>query len=100
MKDEIERRETFTAAVLAYFKARPNVWIDARDLMELGGLMAWRSRISDARRIIEAEGGRLENQQHRVFSRTVISEYRYTPFTPLGRDAGERIDQKSLFELR
>jgi hypothetical protein len=38
---------TFTGRVAAYFTARPNVWIDGRDLSRVGGAYAWRSRVSD-----------------------------------------------------
>ena len=92
---EIQRRQTNTDKVLALFKARPKEWIDAHVLMQHGGAMAWRTRVSDARKIIEGEGGVLENRQRvlhgdEVFEgQKVISEYRYLLWTPSGHDAAE-----------
>ena len=41
---------TFTGRVAAYFQARPNQWIDGRELAKVGGAYAWRSRVSDCRK--------------------------------------------------
>ena len=93
---EAERRQSFAAAVLAYFKARPGVWIDSSELEHVGGRMAWRTRVADARKVVSKEGGAIANRIQRLKDR-VISEYCYTPHTPLGRDASEPIEQKALF---
>lgn len=64
--------------------------------MALAGAYAWRTRISDARRVFHREGGVLENRQQRTDD-AVISEYRYLPYTPLAVDAGvERSGQRTL----
>lgn len=34
----------------AYFRARPNRWIDGRELSAEGSFYAWRTRLSDIRR--------------------------------------------------
>ena len=53
MKAEIERRASYTAAVLDLFLSRPFDWIDALELAQVGGLLASRTRISDARKIVQ-----------------------------------------------
>jgi hypothetical protein len=71
--------------VKALFEARPDEWIDANELMQVGGRFAWRTRVSDCRRrygmqitnreitvAVEAEDGSIA----RVY---VQSEYRYRP---------------------
>ncbi len=93
---EADRRATFKLAVLAYFKAHPMQWIDSAELERVGGRMAWRTRVSDARKIVKAEGGTIRNRLNRQ-SEKVISEYMYTPYQPLGREASERVTQKALF---
>ncbi len=40
MRDELARRQTLTHAVIAYFKARPGEWINAKELLDVGGNMA------------------------------------------------------------
>ena len=66
---------TFTEKVAAYFIARPQVWIDGRELATLGGAYAWRSRVSDCRTNL---GMHIDNRQRRE-GKAVRSEYRYTP---------------------
>ncbi len=102
----LKRRHSYTTAVLDYFRAHPKEWIDAHVLMELGGSMAWRTRVADARKVIKKEGGVLENrvqypkheierdadgQPARLFlsTRPVISQYRYLPWTPIERSHEE-----------
>lgn len=53
----------FTTKVATYFRARPNQWIDARELEAIGGRMAWRSRVSDCRTQL---GMTIENKQKTV----------------------------------
>lgn len=96
MRDERERRQTNTAKVIALLTARPKEWINATVFMELAGAMAWRTRISEARQVIERDGGKLENRQQRT-SGVVVSEYRFLPYVPLASDAGvARSGQRSL----
>ena len=65
---------TFTEDVADYFRAHPGEWIDGLALASVGGAYAWRSRLSDVRRL----GMAIENRQRRVGRRTV-SEYRWLP---------------------
>jgi hypothetical protein len=39
-----------TDRVAAYFQERPNRWISALPLMRIGGLLAWRTEVSRARK--------------------------------------------------
>ena len=61
--------------VADYFRLHPHEWINAEVLMTIGGRMAWRSRVSDARLEL---GMVIKNRQRKVGRRTV-SEYRYQP---------------------
>ncbi len=78
MKAEIERRASYTAAVLDLFLSRPFDWIDVRTLAEIGGFAAWRTRVSDARQIVtDRQCGAIEwNNQIKA------SAYRYVPVLP------------------
>ena len=114
LTQEITRRQSNTEKVLALFRSRPLEWIDWTELAEVGGALAWRTRVSGARQIIRAEGGTLENRQRRNISverdqdrqparmclGAIISEYRYKPFVPLGRSADvQPPDQQALFDM-
>ena len=88
-------RQSFTQAVYDYLTARPGVWVDSSRLEKIGGRMAWRTRVSDVRIRLKAEGnGTVENRQRRYRQHEgacqylieacdcetfVISEYRYVP---------------------
>lgn len=69
---------TLIAELAAYFTRRPNVWIDGRELARVGGVYAWRSRISDLRRYPWCF--RIDNRLRRVTTDAgddvVVSEYR------------------------
>ena len=65
--------ENMTAAVAAYFKARPGQWISALELAQVGGLLAWRTRVSECRTQL---GMQIQNKTHRV-GRKLHSEYRW-----------------------
>ena len=94
---EQERRTSNALAVYEYFKAHPLTWTSTETLERVGGRNAWRTRLSECRRGVRVpERLNIVNRQSRITG-TVISEYRYIPWTPLGRDASERIQQKSLF---
>jgi hypothetical protein len=90
---EQERRKSHAEQVAAWFKAHPLMWIGTADLEKLGGRNAWRTRVSECRTKLHMN---IENKQSRSTG-AVISLYRYVPWEPLGRDASERIQQKSLF---
>lgn len=64
---------TFTDQLAAYFRERPNVWIDGRDL-EFAGRYAWRSRVSDCR---QRFGMQIDNRQRKDDAGFTISEYRF-----------------------
>ncbi len=78
MKAEIERRASYTAAVLDLFLSRPFDWIDVRELAEIGGFSGWRTRVSESRQIVtDRRAGAIEwNNQIKA------SAYRYVPAPP------------------
>ena len=90
---EADRRKSFRTDIAEHFKAHPLTWIGTAELMEIGGANAWRTRVSECRTKLHMH---IENRQSRLTGQ-VISEYRYVPWEPLGRDAAERVNQKSLF---
>lgn len=64
--------DTFRDRVAEYFRAHEGEWIDGMTLAQLGGVYAWRTRISECRKL----GLTIENRQRKIGDRTV-SEYRY-----------------------
>ena len=75
MKAEIERRASYTEAVLDLFLSRPFQWIDALEIAHVGGMLAWRTRISDARGIVtDRRCGSIEWNNN-----IKASAYRYVP---------------------
>lgn len=72
-------RATMAAKVAAFFRARPNQWIDGRELMPVAGSYGWRTRISDCRRAPYKM--QIDNRQRRV-RQYIVSEYRYVPPDP------------------
>jgi len=93
---ERERRQAKADDVMALFKSKPGVWIDWTELAKVGGGAAWRTRVSECRQIVKADRGQIENRQSRTVTQgphglkvsgPVVSEYRYLPYEPLGRDA-------------
>jgi hypothetical protein len=64
-----------------FFRRRPGSWIDGRELASVGGVYAWRSRLSELRR--PPFSMQIENRVRRV-SRgdglsVKVSEYRFVP---------------------
>lgn len=107
---EATRRQSATQRVIAFFAARPGIWIDAIVIMEAlpSARLAWRTRISDARKHFKKDGGDIENRQLRagnVMERdaagqpvrlwlgSVRSEYRYVPQKAVGPSADQYRDQ-------
>ncbi len=82
MKDEFARRANKTADVLALFRRKPLTWIGVHELAHVGGFAAWRTRVSDARKVLEADGGSLVWNENRD-----ESAYMFKPYVPLGRSA-------------
>jgi len=75
-------RQHYTLAVANYFEARPNQWVSYRELMQVGGQMAWRSRVSNCRRDLKMT---IENRIERDERGVANSPYRYVP--PVGQQA-------------
>jgi hypothetical protein len=74
---------TRTERVLALLERHHGVWLPATAFEEPGGRQAWRSRISDARAILRARGGDIENRLRRQRTASggtyTLSEYRLVP---------------------
>ena len=70
--------KTLCDHLAAYFQARPNQWIDGRELAKVAGAYAWRSRCADIRRA--PWHLTIKNRLRRVDrpdgSKYTISEYR------------------------
>lgn len=70
--------QSFTDRVEQLFRQRPGEWINARDFMQIGGTMAWRSRIAEVR---TQRGLNIVNRQRRAKNRDnkayTISEYKW-----------------------
>lgn len=43
------KRPSRLAALAEYFRQRPNQWVSALSLLEIGGTLSWRSRLSELR---------------------------------------------------
>ena len=82
--------------VLAFLEHRPNRWISALEFEPFGRL-SWRTRVSEARQVIEAMGGKLENHVNRGPKGVVVcSLYRYTPPpSDVQRNLFEAADQET-----
>jgi hypothetical protein len=78
-------RHSYTRDVLALLTARPGEWFDGLALARIGGAYASRTRISEARIILETSGrGTIENRLVRHGKR-VESLYRFVPSAPSGQ---------------
>lgn len=103
LKPELERRQGNRDAVAAYFREHVNEWVNASDLAQVGGVFAWRTRISDCRLQL---GMYIENKQMRDEcggALTIQSFYRYLKESPLGRSADvpdPAPKSRDLFSLR
>lgn len=62
--------------VAALFKAKPGQWIPWHELAAVGGHLAWRTRVSDARREL---GMQIDNKVERRPDGVKVSLYRYSP---------------------
>jgi hypothetical protein len=69
------RKQSRTTQVVAFFKARPNEWVDGLRISDFAGVYGWRSRISDARK----RGLTIHNRQRHLKNGSVVSEYCYEP---------------------
>jgi hypothetical protein len=68
--------QTYRDRVAAYFKAKPGQWIEWHELAAIGGAMAWRTRVSNARREL---GMDIVNKVHKLPDGTKVSAYMYRP---------------------
>jgi hypothetical protein len=70
----------------AHFSARPGQWIDGRELGQIAGAYAWRSRVSDLRH--QPYNLTIENRQRKeqtiLGELYTVSEYRLTVSGPSG----------------
>jgi hypothetical protein len=66
---------TYRDRVAAYLKDRPGEWVNGLEIAQVGGLYAWRTRLSDARIQL---GMDIKNRV-RMEGRRKVSEYRYLP---------------------
>ncbi len=69
-------RLSYRQQVANHFKARPRIWINGLEIAKFAGAYAWRSRISDVRRV---DGLNIENRLRSNADGVVVSEYRYNP---------------------
>lgn len=67
---------TFRDAIAEHLKARPYTWVSAYDLMKIGGALAFRTRVSEARRQLSM---RIENRVTRDANGVAHSYYRFCP---------------------
>ncbi len=81
-------RQNYLDRMEAFFREHPMEWLDARDLMPIGGTFAFRTRISDCRL---KRGMQIDNDLRRLTLENgeviIKSFYRFVPYQPLGRDA-------------
>jgi hypothetical protein len=91
MQTEIKRRSSLTDSVLDLMRAQKNQWVGVHELAKVGGYCAWRTRVSDARKLAELDGETIQwNGQVRESAYRLIDQ-------PLGREAGEPMTQAGLF---
>lgn len=74
-------RLTRAAALAQFFRARPGIWIDGRELAEVAGAYGWRSLVADLRRapflmVVQNQQKRRRAANGGTF---IVSEYRYVP---------------------
>jgi len=62
------------------FLAHSGQWISSYTLERVAGRMAWRTRVSDVRRLLKSTGS-IQNRLRRSPHGHTISEYRYVPHT-------------------
>ena len=66
----------FRDHVARYFKAHPHTWVSAYTLMQIGGALAFRTRVSECRTQL---GMTVENKVERDANGVAQSYYRYVP---------------------
>jgi hypothetical protein len=81
--DDDQSRPSLAAQLAAFFRARPNTWIDGRNLARIAGYAAWRTRCSDLRRAPYRMT--IENRQRHVRldgQAFTVTEYRFAEEIP------------------
>ncbi len=73
---------TFRDAIAEYLKAHPGQWISAYALMQIGGALAFRTRVSEARRELAMD---IVNKVERDTNGVASSYYMYRPSLPVGQ---------------
>ena len=92
---EARRRQSLEQRLSELLQARPHVWIPMREMHAAGD--AWRSRLPQVRQRFAREQIGIVQWNRRNGG---ASAYMFVPYVPLGRDAGDVINQQTLFELR
>jgi len=64
---------TYRDAVAEYLGARAGEWVSAYDIAKVGGALAWRTRLSEARRQLNMT---IDNRVRTLPNGTKVSEYR------------------------
>jgi len=86
---ELPRRQSNANAIFDHFVAHANRWVTWRTLAHIGGALAWRTRVSDARKKARALGGEIQ------WNGTIEdSRYRYLVHKPIGPDAAVPRERK------
>lgn len=83
---EAVRRQSNTAKVLEVFRASPRQWINWTVFADLVGERAYRTRISNAKKVIVKDGGTLESRTY-TSGRRIVTEYRFIPQPSVDRAA-------------
>ena len=60
----------------AYLRDHEGQWVDGLELARIAGAYAWRTRLSECRRVLHMT---IENRERKTPSGVTKSEYRYTP---------------------
>ena len=76
-------RHSYTQDVIDYLTAKPGEFADGLSLARIGGAYAWRTRVSEARHRLLAEGrGDIANVQIKLADGRVQSLYSFVPAEP------------------
>jgi hypothetical protein len=89
--------QTFTDRVAELFKSMPGQWIDARVIAQVGGSLAWRTRISNARIAYGMDIRNRTRWEETPIGGFTVSEYCYFP-EPQPRALDEAEDQPLPWE--
>ena len=91
------KRQSLDDSVFDFLTTRPGQWVKADSLMLIGGRCAWRTRVSTARKQLQAAGlGTITNRQEPMRDqegRVVykVSWYRFEPHIAQAPDQAGRL---------